>query len=202
MGNKQHDLHLKPKQDTALVDSEAAWLRAQKADVVICGAVPFGCAAAAAAGICAVYIANSTGGKVAVRHTTAYPGMLAVACICWLHATNCMQRLPWVQRTVWQQEAPHLSCMPLSKLTKLTQKLCFVSACGLHLCQIIQRKCLQTLCMGSSISLGAPTHGTMALDTRWPPFCYACLGMLQCCPSTTSWTSLSLCLMPSSAKSR
>ncbi len=88
-GNKQHDLHLKPKQGTALVDSEAAWLRAQKADVVICGAVPFGCSAAAAAGICAVCIANSTGGEVTVRHTTAYPGKPAIACICWLLATNC-----------------------------------------------------------------------------------------------------------------
>ncbi len=78
-GNKQHGLNLKPKQGTALVDSEAAWLRAQKADVVICGAVPFGCSAAAAAGICAVCIANSTGGEATIRHTTAYLGQLAVA---------------------------------------------------------------------------------------------------------------------------
>ncbi len=119
-GNKQHDLHPKPKEGTALVDSEAAWLRAQKVDVVICGAVPFGCSAAAAAGICAVCIANSTGGEATVRPTTAYLGMLAVACICWLYTTNCMQRLPWLQRTVWHQEAPHLSCMRLGKLTKVT----------------------------------------------------------------------------------
>ncbi|DBA85687.1 hypothetical protein WJX77_011063 [Trebouxia sp. C0004] len=63
-GNKQHGLSLEPKQGIALVDSEAAWLRAQKADVVICGAVPFGSLAAAAAGICAVCIANSTGDSV------------------------------------------------------------------------------------------------------------------------------------------
>jgi len=93
-GNKQHGLDLKPKQGKAWVDSEAAWLRAQKANVVISGAVPFACSAAAAAGICAVCIANSTGGEATVRQTTAYHGMLALACLSWLLAQNCMQRLP------------------------------------------------------------------------------------------------------------
>lgn len=81
-GNKQRGQNLKPKQGTALVDSEAAWLRAQKADVVICGAVPFGCSAAAAAGICAVCIANSTGGEATVRRTAAYFGWLAIERLC------------------------------------------------------------------------------------------------------------------------
>ncbi len=93
-GKKQHGLNLQPKQGTALVDSEAAWLRAQKADVVICGAVPFGCSAAAAAGICAVCIANSTGGEATVRQTTAYLEWLAIACLCWLLAQNCVRQLP------------------------------------------------------------------------------------------------------------
>lgn len=44
------------------VDSEARWLRSQKAQVVISAAVPQACAAAAAAGVCAVCVANSTGG--------------------------------------------------------------------------------------------------------------------------------------------
>ena len=41
---------------------EARWLRSQKAQVVISAAVPWACAAAAAAGVCAVCVANSTGG--------------------------------------------------------------------------------------------------------------------------------------------
>ncbi len=53
----------KQQKDIALIDSEAAWLRAQKADVVVSAAVPWGCAAAAAAGICAVCIAHKLGGE-------------------------------------------------------------------------------------------------------------------------------------------
>ena len=110
-GNKQHGLNLKPKQGTALVDSEAAWLRAQKADVVVCGAMPFGCSAAAAAGICAVCIAHSTGGEATVRRTTAYFGWLAIACLFWLLAEHRLQRLPYLQHksTIWQQEGAHLN---------------------------------------------------------------------------------------------
>ena len=50
-----------PKQQPS-VEAEASWLRAQKAQVVISAAVPWACAAAAAAGVCAVCVANSTGG--------------------------------------------------------------------------------------------------------------------------------------------
>lgn len=45
------------------VEAEASWLRAQKAQVVISAAVPWACAAAAAAGVCAVCVTNSTGGE-------------------------------------------------------------------------------------------------------------------------------------------
>ena len=45
------------------VEAEASWLRAQKAQVVVSAAVPWACAAAAAAGVCAVCVANSTGGN-------------------------------------------------------------------------------------------------------------------------------------------
>ena len=45
------------------VKAEAAWLRKHKAHVVISAAVPWACAAAAAAGICSVCLAHSTGGK-------------------------------------------------------------------------------------------------------------------------------------------
>lgn len=45
------------------VEAEAVWLRAQKAQVVVSAAVPWACAAAAAAGVCAVCVANSTGGN-------------------------------------------------------------------------------------------------------------------------------------------
>ena len=62
----QQRIGLESKQ--GLVDAEAAWLRAHKTDVVISAAVSFGCAAAAAAGVCAVCIAHSTGGEAAVNH--------------------------------------------------------------------------------------------------------------------------------------
>ena len=50
-----------PRQQPS-VKSEASWLRAQKAQVVISAAVPWACAAAAAAGVCAICVAHSTGG--------------------------------------------------------------------------------------------------------------------------------------------
>lgn len=59
---EQRRTGLEPQQGTAQIDAEAAWLRAQKTNVVISAAVPFGCAAAAAAGVCAVCIAHSIGG--------------------------------------------------------------------------------------------------------------------------------------------
>ena len=54
------------------VETEASWLRAQKAQVVISAAVPWACAAAAAAGVCAVCVANSTGGdaRASSLHTS------------------------------------------------------------------------------------------------------------------------------------
>ena len=45
------------------VEADAGWIRAQRAQVVISGAVSLACAAAAAAGVCCVCIAHSTGGK-------------------------------------------------------------------------------------------------------------------------------------------
>lgn len=63
----QQRTSLELQQGTAQIDAEAAWLRAQKANVVISAAVPFGCAAAAAAGICAVCIAHSIAGEAAVK---------------------------------------------------------------------------------------------------------------------------------------
>ena len=50
-----------PRQQPSL-ETEASWLRAQKAQIVISAAVPWACAAAVAAGVCAVCVANSTGG--------------------------------------------------------------------------------------------------------------------------------------------
>ena len=52
------------------VEAEARWLRSQKAQVVISAAVPRACAAAAAAGVCAVCVANSTGGDTKTQLKT------------------------------------------------------------------------------------------------------------------------------------
>lgn len=130
-GNKQHDLHLKPKQGTALVDSEAAWLRAQKADVVICGAVPFGCSAAAAAGICAVCIANSTGGEVTVRHTLqlileSQPSHAFAGCLLQIAAAAMGSK----NVTATSGGTPELNAT--RQTYKSHSTFCFVSACGLH----------------------------------------------------------------------
>lgn len=51
------------EQQQLSVEEEASWLRVQKAQVVVSAAVPWACAAAAAAGVCAVCVANSTGGN-------------------------------------------------------------------------------------------------------------------------------------------
>lgn len=52
-----------PDRKQPSVQAEASWLRVQKAQVVISAAIPWACAAAAAAGVCAVCVANSTGGN-------------------------------------------------------------------------------------------------------------------------------------------
>ena len=57
------DAAASPKRQQLCVEAEASWLRLQKAQVVVSAAIPWACAAAAAAGICSVCVANSTGGN-------------------------------------------------------------------------------------------------------------------------------------------
>lgn len=64
------------------VETEARWLRSQRAQVVISAAVPRACAAAAAAGVCAVCVANSTGGDAGSSPLT----------IAYDEASNCQQK--------------------------------------------------------------------------------------------------------------
>ena len=60
---RPRSINTEPGRSTATIETEAAWLRTQKADVVISAAVSWGCAAAAAAGVCCVCIAYTTEGE-------------------------------------------------------------------------------------------------------------------------------------------
>ena len=74
-----------PRDTLTLINEEAAWLRSQKADVVISAAVPFGCSAAAAAGVCAVCIAHCIGGDTNCRpyvlSILLYPYLFKLMCL-------------------------------------------------------------------------------------------------------------------------
>lgn len=52
-----------PPGERRFVEAEAAWLRTHKVQVVVSASVPWAYAAAAAAGVCSVCLAHSTGGK-------------------------------------------------------------------------------------------------------------------------------------------
>ena len=184
-----------PREALALINEEAAWLRSKKADVVISAAVPFGCSAAAAAGVCAVCIAHCIGGDTNCRSYA-----LSILPYPWFFKTTRLPALnlsPLVPFSTQQQTLQNHSRLALRA----------TSACrpcdawnATHICMCLLQKQPLYPCMRHNLS--KPTPGTVALAMPWRLSCCGCLAMLPCFPSTTLWTSPSLCLKPSSAKKR
>ena len=167
--------NLDARQSLAFIDKEAAWLRSVDADVVVSAAVPFGCAAAAAAGVCAVCIAHTTGGNIRLCrppygfcHPNAYVPF---------SKSFLLVSYP---REYLTPSKPTLLCDASVGVTLHLDQL------FIHLVQVALLPDMPCLLQRQSLQLCAEVMwtkavlGTAALATLWPPCFCDCLGMLPC----------------------